>query len=150
MGARTVVKRTKGAVKRIAKEPKAAAKAAMKPATAAESRLVMIGALASPLVNTGYSYAYNWIITKVPFLTENPIISQIIKILAPAVPAFIFQQFKLPFGNLVNGCLYGIIAAQAINLGFMLLMGKPLPEKATVDATELEITTEPITPWDKS
>ena len=150
MGARTVVKRTKGAVKRIAKEPKKLAKQVLKSATEGESRLVMIGALASPIVNTGYSYAYNWIISKVPFLTENPIISQIIKIAAPLVPAFIFQQFKLPGGNVINGCLYGITAAQAINLGFMLIAGKTISEKPTIDAAELEITTEPITPWDES
>ena len=148
MGARTVVKSTKKAASSVLKEPKAAAKAVLKSATKSESRLVMLGALASPIVNTGYSYAYNWVVSKIPFLNGQPIISQIVKIGAPLIPAFLFQQFGLPFGNLAVGCLYGISGAQLINLIVGLFTGKPTVAKTTLDAAEAEIVIEAITPWD--
>ena len=148
MGARTVVKTTKKAAKSVLKEPKAVAKAAIKSATKSESRLVMIGALAAPLVNTGYSYLYNAIIARIPFLTAQPIIAQIVKIAAPLVPAWIFQQFRIPFGNLVNGCLYGITGAQIINLIVGLFTGAVAPAKPVIEAAEMEIA-EPILPWEK-
>ncbi|MBA7494626.1 hypothetical protein ES702_05203 [subsurface metagenome] len=150
MGARTIVKTSKGAAKRIIREPKAIAKAVIKPATMPESRLVMIGALASPIANMGYSYAYNFIISKIPQLATQPIIAQIIKIALPLVPAYFVGRFKVPAGNVINGCLYGMTGAQIINLLIALAMsgGKLPTTKPTIDAAELEITTEPITPWE--
>lgn len=150
MGARTVVKSTKSAAKRVVKEPLAIAKAAIKPASMPESRLVMIGALASPIVNAGYSYGYNFIISKIPQLAAQPIIAQIIKIVLPLLPTYFIKRFKVPAGNTINGCLYGMTAAQTLNLIIGLIMsGGKLPEgKPTLDAEELEITTEGIAPWD--
>lgn len=100
---------------------KAGAKAAMAPASPAGTWQFVLGAAVGAPISSVYSFLYNQTIGKIPM----PVVLNLgIKLLAPLIPIAIVKSSKIPFGNIINGALVGIIVAQGINILFGLLAGK--------------------------
>lgn len=105
-------------VKGIVKEPidviKKGLKVAVKPATAEGTGAVFVGAILSAPVGYLYKKGFELMASKIPFLSNNGVVSKIIRFALPLLPIYFVRRFNVPFGNLINGTLLGIFVMQII------------------------------------
>ena len=100
---------------------KGVAQAAMQPASTAATWHFVLGAILAAPVSSLYGFAYNRTIGR---LGLPNVVNAGLKILLPLVPIYFVKTSKIPFGNIINGGLAGVVAAQALNIVFGLMAGQ--------------------------
>lgn len=99
----------------------AGAKAAMSPASPGGTWQFVLGATLGAPVSSIYSFLYNRTIGLLPIPT---VLKLATKVLIPLVPIYFVSKSKIPFGNIINGALAGVIVAQGLNILFGLFAGR--------------------------
>ncbi len=108
------------AVKNLGSAIASGAKTAMQPATPQGTWQFVLGAVLGAPVSSVYSFLYNKTLGRV----IPGAFGLAAKILIPLVPIYFVSQSKIPFGNIINGALAGVIVAQGLNIMFGLFAGK--------------------------
>lgn len=118
-----VVKKVVDLPKKAINDTSKTLKQASKPANEHDSRMVALGTILSAPVSVCYSKLWDLAISKLPFM-NNQIVNTGAKVVVPFGIAVLVKKTKLPFGNVVNGVLYGVGIAQVIRELWNLVGGK--------------------------
>jgi len=125
-------------IKSTGKAISAGAKTAMQPATPQGTWQFVLGAVLGAPVSSVYSFLYNKTLGRV----IPGAFGLIAKIAIPLVPIYFVSQSKIPFGNIINGALVGVMVAQGLNILFGLFAGKmPSLGNATMSAEPTVVAT---------
>jgi len=100
---------------------KQGAKAAMQPATPAATWHFVLGAVLSAPVSTIYGLLFSRTIGR---LGLPQAIRLGVRVLLPLVPMYFVKTSQIPFGNIINGGLAGIMIAQGIAVVRALSRGR--------------------------
>ena len=126
---------------------KTGAKTAMSPASPSGTWQFVLGALLGAPVSSVYSFVYDETLGKLPIPAD---ISKAVKILAPLVPIYFVKTSQIPFGNIINGTLAGVVVAQGLDLLFNIFAGESIfgklgsllgNKKDIIDGNEMQLAT---------
>ncbi|GAG76871.1 unnamed protein product [marine sediment metagenome] len=122
----------------LGKAIKAGATTAIAPATPHGTWQFVLGALVGAPASSVYSFLYNQSIGKIPM---PPALLLGVKLLLPLAPIYFIKKSKVPFGNIMNGALVGVMVAQGLNIFFGLLAGRmpTLTKNNSVKAGDLTL-----------
>lgn len=116
----------------------AGAKTAMQPASPQGTWQFVLGAVLGAPVSSIYSMVYNKTLGRV----IPGVLGLAAKVLIPLVPIYFVSKSKIPFGNIINGALAGVIVAQGLNILFGLFAGRmPSLGNAAISSEPLAIAT---------
>ena len=120
----SVLKKATDLPKKAVTEAGSLVKEIAKPATTKrDSRLVALGTILSAPISFLYVKFFDAVGTKIPFMS-NKYINLGIRVCLPFGLAYLFKRFKLPFGTLVNGVLYGVGITQVLSAIWDTVAGK--------------------------
>ena len=132
------------AVKKVVTEPVSTAKAAVK-AAAKPANTVGVGEIAIGValgVPAGFLYSKGW--EKLEALMpeswkSNAIVLKIVKLALPLAPMYFIKRFKVPFGTLINGLLFGIFLIQIGTEIYTLVKGQAPTTEAAAETADISL-----------